>query len=61
MNGKLTSTQNENVIYLAENDKLITFEVRNTDTTTNKIFNIIPITKQEENCSNRIMKESKKS
>jgi len=39
MNGKLTSTQNENVIYLAENDKLITFEVRNTDTTTNKIFN----------------------
>lgn len=38
MNGKLTSTQNENVIYLAENDNLITFEVRNTDTTINKIF-----------------------
>lgn len=38
MNGKLTSAQNENVIYLAENDNLITFEVRNTDTTTNKIF-----------------------
>lgn len=38
MNGKLNSTQNENVIYLAENDNLITFEVRNTDTTTNKVF-----------------------
>lgn len=38
MNGKLTSTQNENVIYLAENDNLITFEVKNTDTTTNKVF-----------------------
>lgn len=38
MNGKLTSTQNENVIYLAENDNLITFEVRNTDTTENKLF-----------------------
>lgn len=38
MNGKLTSTQNENVIYIAENDQLITFEVKNTATTTNKIF-----------------------
>lgn len=38
MNGTLTSTETENVIFLAENDSLITFEVRNTDTTTNKIL-----------------------
>lgn len=38
MNGTLSSTENENVVYLAENDSLITFEVRNTDSTTNKIF-----------------------
>lgn len=38
MNGRLSSSESENVIYLAENDSLITFEVRNTDSTTNKIF-----------------------
>lgn len=38
MNGSLSSSETENVIYLAENDELITFEVRNTDTTTNKVF-----------------------
>ncbi len=38
MNGTLTSTEDANVIYLAVNDQLSSFEVRNTDTTTNKIF-----------------------
>lgn len=38
MNGRLSSSETENVIYLAENDELITFEIKNTDTTTNKIF-----------------------
>ncbi len=38
MNGRLSSSETENVIYLAENDNLITFEVRNTDSTTNKVF-----------------------
>lgn len=38
MNGRLSSSEKENVIYLAENDELISFEVRNTDSTTNKIL-----------------------
>lgn len=38
MNGKLSSSEKDNVVYLAENDELITFEVRNTDSTTNKVF-----------------------
>ncbi len=38
MNGRLSSSEKENVIYLAENDNLITFEVRNTNSTTNKVF-----------------------
>ena len=38
MNGELTSTQTENVIYLATNDKLTEFSVENTDTTKNQIF-----------------------
>lgn len=38
MNGKLTSTENTNVIYLAENDDLTEFKVSNTETSENKIF-----------------------
>lgn len=38
MNGTISSTEKDNVIYLAENDNLITFEVRNSDTTVNKVF-----------------------
>ena len=38
MNGTLTSTEDVNVVYIAINDALSTFEVDNTENTTNKIF-----------------------
>lgn len=38
MNGTLNSNQTENVVYLAVNDALATFDVENSDTTTDKIF-----------------------
>ena len=38
MNGTLSSSEKENVIYIAINDQLSTFEVKNTDSTTDKIF-----------------------
>ncbi len=38
MNGKLSSTEDENVIYIAINDQLSEFAVENTDTTINKIL-----------------------
>lgn len=38
MNGTLNSTETENVVYIAINDNLSTFEVQNSDSTTNKIF-----------------------
>ncbi len=38
MNGTLTSTENENVVYIAINDTLEGFEVSNTENTTNKIL-----------------------
>ncbi len=38
MNGKISSTENDNVVYIAINDKLSEFEVQNTENTVNKIF-----------------------
>lgn len=38
MNGKLTSSEKENVVYLAENDNLKSFEVENTDSTEYKVL-----------------------
>ncbi len=38
MNGSLTSTETNNVIYLATNDNLTEFAVENTDNTTNKVL-----------------------
>lgn len=38
MNGKLNSTETENVIYIAINDTLSTFAVENTETSENKLF-----------------------
>ena len=38
MNGTLTSTETENVIYLAINDQLSSFEVKNEPTTVDKIY-----------------------
>ena len=38
MNGSLTSTEKENVVYIADNDELSEFEVENTETTTDKVF-----------------------
>ena len=38
MNGTLSSTETENVIYLAINDKLSGFDLQNTENTTNKVF-----------------------
>ncbi len=38
MNGTLSSTETENVIYLAVNDQLSSFETRNTDGTINKVL-----------------------
>lgn len=38
MNGTLSSSEKENVIYIAINDQLSTFEVKNTDSSTNKVF-----------------------
>lgn len=38
MNGELTSTQTENVIYLASNDNLTEFSVENTDSTKDNIY-----------------------
>lgn len=52
MNGTLSSTQKDNVIYIAINDKLAGFEVTNTETTINKIFadvNKVVITDQNNN------------
>ncbi len=52
MNGTLTSSEPENVIYLAINDTLTDFEVQNTEESTNKIFisgNKVVITDAENN------------
>lgn len=38
MNGTLSSTEKDNVIYIAVNDKLTEFEVKNTDNTINKVL-----------------------
>lgn len=38
MNGTISSTEKENVIYLAVNDKLAEFELENTENTVNKIL-----------------------
>lgn len=38
MNGVLTSDENKNVIYLAENGNLTGFTITNTESTTNKVF-----------------------
>ena len=38
MNGKLTSSEKENVVYLATNDNLKNFEVENTDSTEYKVL-----------------------
>ena len=38
MNGALQSTEKENVVYIAVNDELTEFEVKNTETTTDKIY-----------------------
>ncbi len=38
MNGTITSTEEDNVIYIAINDQLTEFEVKNTDTTVDKIL-----------------------
>ena len=52
MNGKLESTEQENVIYIAINDQLSEFAVENTDTTINKILgsgNKVVITDENNN------------
>ncbi len=52
MNGTLSSTEKENVVYIAVNDKLSTFEVKNTDTTVNKILtsgNKVVVTDEKNN------------
>ena len=38
MNGKLSSTEKDNVIYLAENDELLDFELQNTEDTVYKVL-----------------------
>ena len=38
MNGTISSTEKNNVIYIAENDNLSEFEVKNTESSPNKIF-----------------------
>jgi len=38
MNGTISSSETENVIYLAENDQLDRFEIQNSDSTTNKVL-----------------------
>ncbi len=38
MNGTITSSEKENVVFIAENDNLSEFAVKNADTTTDKIF-----------------------
>ena len=38
MNGTLTSTEKENVVYVAENGHLTSFTITNTDDTKNKVF-----------------------
>lgn len=57
MNGTISSTENENVIYLAVNDNLSKFELKNTDSTVNKVLlngNKVVIT----DSSNNIVYES---
>ena len=52
MNGTLNSNQTKNVVYLAVNDDLTTFDVENSDTTTDKILvngNTVVITDPENN------------
>ncbi len=52
MNGTLSSTETKNVIYIAINDKLSSFQVKNTETTLNKILasgNKIVVTDQNNN------------
>lgn len=52
MNGTLSSTESENVIYIAVNDRLSEFEVKNTDTTVNKALingNKVVITDENNN------------
>ncbi len=60
MNGTITSTEKENVVYIAVNDKLTEFEVKNTETTVDKILtqgNKVVITDE----NNNILYESNES
>lgn len=59
MNGTITSTQKENVVYIADNDNLKEFEVKNADSTTDKILvkgNKVVITDK----NNKVLYESNK-
>ena len=52
MNGTLSSTETENVIYLAINDQLAGFDLQNTENSTNKVFvngNTVVVTDAENN------------
>lgn len=52
MNGTLTTDQTENVVYVAENDKVTGFELVNTDSSVNKIYfndNKVVVTDQNNN------------
>ena len=52
MDGKLSSTEKDNVLYIAENDSLKDFEVENTENSTNKILasgNKVVITDENNN------------
>ena len=66
MNGTLNSDQTKNVVYLAVNDSLTTFDIENSDTTTDKIFvngNTVVVTDAENNIkfvSNENFKEGLK-
>ncbi len=66
MNGTLNSSQMENVVYLAVNDNLTTFDVENSETTTDKILvsgNTVVVTDPQNNVkfvSNENFKEGLK-
>ena len=52
MNGTLSSTETENVIYLAINDQLAGFDLQNTESSVNKVFvngNTVVVTDAENN------------
>ena len=52
MNGTLTSTEKDNVVYIAINDELTSFEIQNTEDTLNKILsngNMVVITDENNN------------